>query len=192
MFHLHATLLQQPLHKLPVGLGDDVGRQIRQFGLPEVLPQAAGLLHVLLHIKQKQNAVMHVAREKTQHVTGLSYVRVNGKGCYTGDKRRPGCVHVCAGVCWKVSGAPTEAVSEGLFFSTMKAQRDSLAYKLSALRVVNFQAYGSGVSVCCACRGVKIAQCIIWTLLSSASCSFSPDRLNVGTDCFSRAGGNPW
>lgn len=24
------------------------------------------------------------------------------------------CVRVCAGVCWKVSGVPTEAVSEGL------------------------------------------------------------------------------
>lgn len=52
MFHLHTTFLEQPLHKLPVGLRDDGGRQIRQFGLPEVLPQAAGLLHVFLEIKQ--------------------------------------------------------------------------------------------------------------------------------------------
>ncbi len=52
MFHLHTTLLEQPLHKFPVGLGDDGGRQIRQFGLSEVLPQAAGFLHVLLKTKQ--------------------------------------------------------------------------------------------------------------------------------------------
>lgn len=52
MFHLHTTLLEQPLHKLPVGLSDDGGRQIRQFGLSKVLPQAAGFLHVLLKTKQ--------------------------------------------------------------------------------------------------------------------------------------------
>lgn len=55
MFHLHATFLEQPLHKLPVGLGDDGRGQIRQFGLSKVLTQAVGLLHVLLMIKQRQS-----------------------------------------------------------------------------------------------------------------------------------------
>lgn len=59
VFHLHATLLEQPLHKLPVGLGDDSRTQIGQFGLPQVLPQAAGLLHVLLNIKHNQLVDKH-------------------------------------------------------------------------------------------------------------------------------------
>lgn len=52
LVHLHATFLEQTLHKFPVGLGDDGRGQIRQFGLSQVLPQAAGLLHVLLKTRQ--------------------------------------------------------------------------------------------------------------------------------------------
>lgn len=53
LFHLHATLLEQPFHKLPVGLGDHGRRQVGEFRLSQILPEAAGLLHVLLKCRRR-------------------------------------------------------------------------------------------------------------------------------------------
>ena len=46
--HLVPALLQQSLHKLPVGVSDDGGGQIGQFGLADCGAQVPGLLDVLL------------------------------------------------------------------------------------------------------------------------------------------------
>lgn len=58
--HLQATLLQQPLHELPVGLRDDGRGQIGQFGLSQVLAQGASLLHVPLESQSAASVTFHI------------------------------------------------------------------------------------------------------------------------------------
>lgn len=52
--YLCTALLQQALHELPVGLGDDSGREVRELRLPQAFPEAACLLHVFLLEEPRQ------------------------------------------------------------------------------------------------------------------------------------------
>lgn len=51
--HLVAALLQQPLHELPVGLGDHGRGEVGQFGLSDGAAHVPGFLDVLLKQRGK-------------------------------------------------------------------------------------------------------------------------------------------